>query len=362
MIQVGDTVYLQSNPEWLMTVVEIDENERDEAFAKGLDLLTEDLKRAILSGKTKVDKATICNLPKIADDRSIKFYNFFPIGDIETLNAAYSTYREKEAKKAALPVVANPVSGVELEQRTKGLNPKFLRNQGYEEKTGFDGSKIKISNLPERDEIKQIISKATEVGSQEDLLKALDNAGAEVLVEISGSFLLKNNLADYWKNLRQLEKPITSSFTDYITWGQAKVIGLFGEALPVVENPVSGSEKDKEIEKLRKELDYFKNLNFKHSGELTTLQKEHRKLQDECDEAKDQLYNIQKAFGTSTTDDRIKLCKKGFTLMRCTNSEKITFFDAQTYSWKLYGKFESKAAAAERVKELKKESDIIFEI
>lgn len=26
MIQVGDTVYLQSNPEWLMTVVEIDEN------------------------------------------------------------------------------------------------------------------------------------------------------------------------------------------------------------------------------------------------------------------------------------------------------------------------------------------------
>lgn len=58
------------------------------------------------------------------------------------------------------------------------------------------------------------------------MLKALENAGSEVLIEIKGSFLIKNDLAAYWQELRQLEKPITADFTDYITWGQAKVIGL----------------------------------------------------------------------------------------------------------------------------------------
>jgi hypothetical protein len=58
------------------------------------------------------------------------------------------------------------------------------------------------------------------------MLQALDNAGSEVMIEIKGSFLIKNNLANYWQKLRKLKKPITEDFKDYITWGQAKAIGL----------------------------------------------------------------------------------------------------------------------------------------
>jgi hypothetical protein len=58
------------------------------------------------------------------------------------------------------------------------------------------------------------------------MLKALENSGSKVIIEIKGDFLIENNLAAYWQELRQLEKPITADFTDYITWGQAKAIGL----------------------------------------------------------------------------------------------------------------------------------------
>jgi hypothetical protein len=56
--------------------------------------------------------------------------------------------------------------------------------------------------------------------------KVLENAGSNVIIEIKGKFLIENNLAVYWQELRQLENPITADFTDYITWGQAKTIGL----------------------------------------------------------------------------------------------------------------------------------------
>ncbi len=58
------------------------------------------------------------------------------------------------------------------------------------------------------------------------MLKALENSDSKVIIEIKGDFLIENNLAAYWQELRQLEKPITADFTDYITWGQAKIIGL----------------------------------------------------------------------------------------------------------------------------------------
>jgi hypothetical protein len=60
----------------------------------------------------------------------------------------------------------------------------------------------------------------------EQMREVLENAGSKVIIEIKGDFLIENNLAVYWQELRQLEKPITADFTDYITWGQAKTIGL----------------------------------------------------------------------------------------------------------------------------------------
>jgi ParB-like nuclease domain len=56
--------------------------------------------------------------------------------------------------------------------------------------------------------------------------EVLENAGSKVIIEIKGDFLIENNLAVYWQELRQFKKPITADFTDYITWGQAKIIGL----------------------------------------------------------------------------------------------------------------------------------------
>jgi hypothetical protein len=62
--------------------------------------------------------------------------------------------------------------------------------------------------------------------SLEIMLEALGNSVDGILLEVKGSFLLKNNLADYWQKLRKLKTPITEDFTDYLTWGQAKAIGL----------------------------------------------------------------------------------------------------------------------------------------
>lgn len=58
------------------------------------------------------------------------------------------------------------------------------------------------------------------------MMVALENAGDRVLIEIKGDFLIENGLSDYWQKLRKLKTPITEDFTDYLTWGQAKAIGL----------------------------------------------------------------------------------------------------------------------------------------
>lgn len=94
--------------------------------------------------------------------------------------------------------------------------------------------------------------------------------------------------------------------------------------------------------------------------EISQLNKEIGKLKFELNETQDQLYNIQKSFQTNSADERIKLTKKGFKLMRC-NGEKINVFDAENYSWKLFEKFATKTAAQEKMKELKLDDNIIFE-
>ena len=62
--------------------------------------------------------------------------------------------------------------------------------------------------------------------SVESMRQALENSGDSILLEIKGSFLIEKGLANYWQKLRKLKKPITADFTDYLTWGQAKAIGL----------------------------------------------------------------------------------------------------------------------------------------
>lgn len=69
-------------------------------------------------------------------------------------------------------------------------------------------------------------SKQSSKPTIEQMREVLENSGSKVIIEIKGDFLIENNLAVYWQELRQLEKPITADFTDYITWGQAKIIGL----------------------------------------------------------------------------------------------------------------------------------------
>jgi hypothetical protein len=123
-----------------------------------------------------------------------------------------------------------------LAQNDKDLKWKILNRE-------INIPKNIISELPKKDNkfIEEIIEKATQgegfssnriketKTKKEDLdllLEAMETANDKVIIEIKGSFLIENNLADYWQKLRKLKTPITADFTDYLTWGQAKAIGL----------------------------------------------------------------------------------------------------------------------------------------
>lgn len=81
--------------------------QRDAEFANGLDVLPWELKQKVLSGKTRLDKATISNLPKAL----AKFPNF-PIFDEVSVETLYQRYRESEAlKPESLPKKSNIPQG-----------------------------------------------------------------------------------------------------------------------------------------------------------------------------------------------------------------------------------------------------------
>lgn len=97
---------------------------------------------------------------------------------------------------------------------------------------------------------------------------------------------------------------------------------------------------------------------YKNLLESSSIEK--ASLLNENNELKDEIYNLQKSFQTNSADERFKLAKKGFKLMRC-NGDKINYFDSENYSWKLFEKFTTKTAAQERMKDLKLDDNIIFE-
>lgn len=137
--------------------------QRDEAYAKGLGFLTEDFRNQVLSGKTKIDKATIQNLPKVY----AKAPNARKIENIDDLNHVYKVFREMEAEKAK---AAAPI--------TSPLPPP----KG--EKTATSGIS-KFQNLPKREEkVVGLGSISVDCGEPDELFKDITDSESEGSEEI----------------------------------------------------------------------------------------------------------------------------------------------------------------------------------
>ncbi len=137
---------------------------RDAIFAQGLDKMNNEFKGKILNGKTKVDKKTIQQLAK----------------------------REVET----------PITTVE-----------------------------ELNNVLEKDQYKLVVSNETE--ERKALLNKVNNSlkyasEAEIMLEIKGSFVIKNALESTWKQLRGLsdEVLIDENFIDRISLLEAISLGI----------------------------------------------------------------------------------------------------------------------------------------
>ena len=98
--------------------------QRDAEFANGLDVLPWQLKQKVLSGKTRLDKATISNLPK-----ALAKFPDFKITDEVSAQYLYQRYRESEAPKPpveSLPKKSNIPRGKTQETDFTGLQIKTL--------------------------------------------------------------------------------------------------------------------------------------------------------------------------------------------------------------------------------------------
>lgn len=153
---------------------------RDAEFAEGLNLLSPELKKNILSGKIKAKKSEIQQLAHIEN----------PIESIDSL--------DKVAELVAVKV-----------------NKETLHSEN-----------------------KRIIAETTsdDNPSRETLLrqvqKSIKNAsGSDVMVEIKGSFLIKNELTEVWKKLRGFTDDviISEEFTDKISILQTVNLGIVHE-------------------------------------------------------------------------------------------------------------------------------------
>ncbi len=59
---------------------------------------------------------------------------------------------------------------------------------------------------------------------------SIHNNQFEILVKVKGSWLLKNDLAETWKQLRNTpDQVINDEFIDYLTLSQAQALGLIKE-------------------------------------------------------------------------------------------------------------------------------------
>jgi hypothetical protein len=61
--------------------------------------------------------------------------------------------------------------------------------------------------------------------------KAIPDANFDVIVEVSGKWLIRTNLVETWKELRgNQDLDIDETFKDYITLKQAELLGIIKKA------------------------------------------------------------------------------------------------------------------------------------
>jgi hypothetical protein len=152
---------------------------RDAEFAEGLNLLSPELKKDILSGRLKAKKSDIQQLTQIEKPES-------PIDSLEKVSNLVSVNMSKQSSK---------IEG--------------------------DGSVTFIyKNEDSRENLLKRVKKSIKNASDSD-----------VTVEIKGSFILNNGLVDVWKTLRGFSEDviIDENFTDKISIFQTVSLGIIQE-------------------------------------------------------------------------------------------------------------------------------------
>lgn len=154
---------------------------RDAEFAEGLNLLSSELKKNILAGKIKAKKSEIQQLSQIES----------PIEEIDSLD-----------KIAAL------------------VSLKVKKDLPQTENMETNLSTAKYEN----DESRKTLLKQVQKG-----IKNASNS--DVMVEIKGTFIIKNGLTEVWKKLRGFSDDviINEDFTDRISIFQTVSLGIVQE-------------------------------------------------------------------------------------------------------------------------------------
>lgn len=152
---------------------------RDAEFAEGLNLLSPELKKDILSGRIKAKKSNIQQLTQLEKPDS-------PIDSLDKISNLISINVSKQASKI------DDSSSVTFIYNNDDSRENLLR-------------KVK---------------------------KGIKNASdSDVTVEIKGSFIIKNDLVDVWKKLRGFSEDmiIDEDFTDKISIFQTVSLGIVHE-------------------------------------------------------------------------------------------------------------------------------------
>jgi hypothetical protein len=152
---------------------------RDAEFAEGLNLLSPELKKDILSGRIKAKKSEIQQLTQIEKPES-------PIDSLDKISNLISVNVSKQSSK--------------IED---------------------DGS---VTFTYKNDDSRETLLKKVK--------KSIKNASdSDVTVEIQGSFILNNGLVDVWKKLRGFSEDviIDENFTDKISIFQTVSLGIIQE-------------------------------------------------------------------------------------------------------------------------------------
>jgi hypothetical protein len=152
---------------------------RDAEFAEGLNLLSPELKKDILSGRVKAKKSEIQQLTQVEKPES-------PIDSLDKLSNVISGNTTRQVNKIA------------------------------------DDSSVKFihENEDSRDSLLKKVKRSIKNASDSDLT-----------VEIKGTFIINNGLVDAWKKLRGFSEDviIDKNFTDRISIFQTVSLGIIQE-------------------------------------------------------------------------------------------------------------------------------------